>query len=286
MPTKISKLAEVDPRAELGNNVDIGPFCTVGPEVEIGDGTRLQSHVSIVGRTTIGCDNLFFPGSVIGRGPQDVSYQESGTFLEIGDENLFREGVTVNRGAEKEDHTTRIGNKNMFMSNSHVAHNCHIFNNVILVNGVLLGGHVHVHDGAIVSGNSVVHHFSTLGTLSFVSGGCRVPHDVPPFMLAAGSDNPTIKTINTVGMRRRGMSSQTINTIKKAHRRLFREHKSLDKIHDLFLEELDGIFPYELSTLLTFVKQQRLGRMGRAREGIRDQQPPADQANETHRRAA
>jgi len=89
-----------------------------------------------------------------------------------------------------------------------------------------------------------------------------------------------------VGMRRRGMSSQTINTIKKAHRRLFREHKSLDKIHDLFLEELDGIFPYELSTLLTFVKQQRLGRIGRAREGIRDQQPPADQANETHRRAA
>src|SRR5262249_33525040 len=139
---------------------------------------------------------------VIGAEPQDYSYSGSATRLEIGLGNTFREGVTVNRGAEKEDHVTRIGNGNLLMANCHVAHNCWLHNQVVLVNGVLLGGHVHVHDGAIISGNAVVHHFATLGTLSFVSGGCRVPADVPPYMLAAGCDNPRIINVNLVGMQR------------------------------------------------------------------------------------
>lgn len=288
MSRKISPLAEVDPRAELGENVEIGPFCLVGPHVTIGDDSRLDSHVTIVGHTTIEKRNRFFPNAVIGAEPQDVSYQESQTRLEIGHDNIFREGVTINRGAEKEDHTTRIGNKNMFMANSHVAHNCQIFNNVILVNGVLLGGHVHVHNGAIVSGNSVVHHFSTLGTLSFVSGGCRVPHDIPPFMLAAGSDHPTIKTVNTVGLRRAGTKPETIRVIKQAHRLIFREHKHIDTVCALLYEELGGIFPFELTTLLHFIEQQRGGRMGRAREGLKDQPPPPSKLGfgEPQRRAA
>ena len=286
MPTKISKLSQVDSRAELGRNVEIGPFCVVGPRVSIGDETQLLSHVSIVGQTSIGDRNHFFPNAVIGAGPQDVSYCESDTLLEIGDENVFREGVTVNRGAEKEDHTTRIGNNNMFMANSHVAHNCHIFNNVILVNGVLLGGHVHIHDGAIVSGNSVVHHFSTLGTLAFVSGGCRVPHDIPPYMLAAGSDNPRILKINNVGMQRHGISDETIAVIRQAFRMLYRQHTSLDEVREQFNQRLGGVFPFELSMLLNFVEQQRLGKMGRAREAVRDQ--PSHQVNTgiTARRAA
>ena len=113
----------------------------------------LQSHVTIVGHTTIGERNRFFSNAVIGGEPQDVSYNGAPTRLEIGHENVFREGVTVNRGAEKEDHTTRIGHQNLLMANSHVAHNCHVHNRVILVNGVLLGGHAHVQDGAIISGN-------------------------------------------------------------------------------------------------------------------------------------
>jgi UDP-N-acetylglucosamine acyltransferase len=174
------------------------------------------------------------------------------------------------------------------MSNSHVAHNCHIFDNVILVNGVLLGGHVHVHDGAIVSGNSVVHHFSTLGTLSFVSGGCRVPHDIPPYMLAAGSDNPTVKTINIVGMRRRGIAIETIRTIKQVHRMLYRERKPIAEIRNQLEQELDGVFPFELTALLTFVEQQRLGKMGRAREGLRSvsQDTSTDSKDGETRRAA
>lgn len=270
MSTRISPLSEVDTRANLGDNVEIGPFCVVGPDVTIGDGTKLDSHVAITGRTSIGAGNRFHPNAVIGGEPQDISYCDTGTRLEIGNNNIFREGVTVNRGAEKEDGTTRIGNGNMLMANSHVAHNCHIFNNVILVNGVLLGGHVHVHDRAIISGNSVVHHFSTVGTLAFVSGGCRVPHDIPPFMLASGSDNPTIKTVNTVGMRRQGISEKTINAVKRTHRLIFREHKPLDAVRELLSQELGEVFPYELTMLLKFIEDQRLGKMGRARESRRD----------------
>lgn len=269
MSTRISPLADIAPEAQIGDDVTIGPFCVVGPNVTLGDGCTLDSHVTIIGDAEIGQRNRFFPGCVIGGEPQDTSYRASRTRLEIGDNNLFREGVTVNRGAEKEDHVTRIGNHNMLMANSHVAHNCWIHNHVILVNGVLLGGHVHIHDGAIVSGNSVVHHFSTLGTLSFVSGGCRVPHDIPPYMLAAGSDNPTIRTINVVGMRRAGISDDTIAIIKRAYRLLFREHKSLEAIRSTFQAEQSDILPIELSRLLNAVEQQRQGRMGRAREAVR-----------------
>lgn len=268
MSTVISPLASVDPQARLGENVLIGPFCLVGPEVTLGDNTRLDSHVALVGRTTIGANNRFWPNCVIGAEPQDKSYIGSETSVEIGDNNQFREGVTVNRGADKEDGVTRIGNSNLLMSNSHVAHNCHIFDNVILVNGVLLGGHVHVHDRAIISGNSVVHHFSTIGTMAFVSGGCRVPRDIPPYMLAAGSDNPEIKTINLIGLQRGGLSTATISLIKEAFKLLIREHQPLDTVRQQFLDQLE-IIPRELAVLLDFVERTNNGRMGRAREAAR-----------------
>ncbi len=284
MSPKISSLADVAPSAQLAGDVEIGPFCRIGPHVKIGAGTKLDSHVSILGHTTIGQNNRFFPNSVIGTPPQDISWRDDAvTYLEIGHDNIFREGVTVNRGAEKEDHTTRIGNRNLLMINSHVAHNCHIYDDVILVNGVLLGGHVHVHDGAIISGNSVVHHFSTLGTLSFVSGGCRVPHDIPPYMLSAGSDNPEIKTINIVGMRRRGISNQTIKIIKRTHRLIFREHKKVDAARELLESELNHVLPIELTSLLNFLEAQQNGKMGRAREAIRATHTPE---TTHHRRAA
>lgn len=270
MQSGISPLSQVDPRAKIGKGVQIGPFCLVGPDVEIGDETVLTSHVVLTGKTRIGMKNRFSPNCVIGGDPQDVSWQDSETEIRIGDNNIFREGVTVNRGAEKEDGVTRIGNHNMFMANSHVAHNCNIANNVILVNGVLLGGHVHVHDSAIVSGNSVVHHFSTLGRLSFVSGGCRVPHDIPPFMLAAGSDNPELKTINIVGMKRAGISATTIDLVKEAFRLLYRRNRSLEDVRQYFASTLGDIIPLELSTLLNFVENQKAGRLGRAREAIRN----------------
>ena len=288
MDAIISPMSQVDPQARIGRGVVIGPFCVVGPGVEIGDETVLHSHVVLIGNTTVGSQNRFWPGCVIGGDPQDVSYQDSDTQIVIGDNNIFREGVTVNRGAEKEGGVTRIGNNNMFMANSHVAHNCRIFNNVILVNGVLLGGHVHIHDGAIVSGNSVVHHFSTVGRLSFVSGGCRVPHDIPPFMLAAGSDNPTLKTINIVGMRRAGISETAIDLVREAFRLIYRKNRPLSEVQEHFAQELEGVLPMELSMLLNFIENQRNGRLGRAREALRNKLAVSESAsqNSEERKAA
>ncbi|MEN9557109.1 MAG: Acyl-[acyl-carrier-protein]--UDP-N-acetylglucosamine O-acyltransferase [Planctomycetota bacterium] len=286
MQSGISPLSQVDPRAKIGKGVQIGPFCLVGPDVEIGDETVLTSHVVLTGKTRIGMKNRFSPYCVIGGDPQDVSWQDSETEIRIGDNNIFREGVTVNRGAEKEDGITRIGNHNMFMANSHVAHNCNIANNVILVNGVLLGGHVHVHDSAIVSGNSVVHHFSTLGRLSFVSGGCRVPHDIPPFMLAAGSDNPELKTINIVGMKRAGISATSIDLVKEAFRLLYRRNRSLEDVRQYFASTLGDIIPLELSSLLNFVENQKAGRLGRAREAIRNKPSEVKPQASEERKAA
>ncbi|MEQ9410047.1 MAG: acyl-ACP--UDP-N-acetylglucosamine O-acyltransferase [Fuerstiella sp.] len=283
MEPQISPLSQVAPSARLGKGVVVGPFCTIGPDVVVGDFTELISHVVLTGRTTLGSGNRLYPGAVIGGEPQDISYQDSGTQVLIGDNNIFREGVTVNRGAEKEDHLTRIGHRNMFMANSHVAHNCRIFDDVILVNGVLLGGHVHVHDRAIVSGNTVVHHFSTIGRLSFVSGGCRVPHDIPPFMLAAGSDKPTLKTINVVGMRRAGISEHSIEVVRTAFRLLYRKRRTLAEVMSYFDDTLDGIIPLELSQLLSFIEAQRAGRLGRAREAFRNK---ASQEDSEDRKAA
>lgn len=280
MGTQVSTLSEVHPSAVLGKDVKIGPFCVVGPDVKIGDNTELRSHVVLSGQTTLGNDNLLHPGAILGGEPQDVSYQESDTQVVIGDRNIFREGVTVNRGAEKEDGITRIGNGNMFMANSHVAHNCHIYDNTIMVNGVLLGGHVHVHDRAIVSGNTVVHHFSTIGRLAFVSGGCRVPHDIPPFTLAAGSDNPTLKTINNVGMRRAGISDHAIQIVREAFRMLYRKRRPLEEVQGHFAEKLEGVIPMELSQLLQFVERQRAGKLGRAREAVRNVPAPSEQTSQ------
>ena len=271
MSTRISPLAHIDPHAQLGTDVEIGPFCLIGPDVVLGDNCQLDSHVTLVGQTRIGRRNRFWPNCVIGAEPQDYSYTEGiPTSVEIGDDNQFREGVTVNRGAEKEDGVTRIGNQNLLMSNSHVAHNCHIHNNAILVNGVLLGGHVHVHDRAIISGNTVVHHFSTIGTIAFVSGGCRVPTDIPPYMMAAGNDDPRVRTINIVGMRRAGISEEAIALVRQAFKLLIREHKPLDQVRAHFAKQLGDIFPTELVTLLSAIENQKQGKMGRAREIYRD----------------
>lgn len=284
MSPKISHLAHVDARAILGDDVEIGPFCYVGPNVAIGAGTKLDSHVTIVGHTTIGERNRFWPNAVIGAEPQDIGYKDSPTFTVIGDDNQIREGVTISRGAEKEDHVTRVGDKNLLMANCHVAHNCYVQNRTILVNGVLLGGHVHVQDGAIISGNSVVHHFSTIGRLAFVGGGSRIARDVPPFMLGYGAENFDISTINLIGLRRNGVSNDTINVIKRAHRLFFREHKSLEDARNIFLDELEGIFPLELSFLFNFLEQQQRGKMGRGREVFRD--APKQPAEQQQRRAA
>jgi UDP-N-acetylglucosamine acyltransferase len=270
MATYISPLAYVDPRAQLGEDVYIGPFCFIGPDVRLGANCRLESHVTIIGWTTIGERNRFLQNCVIGGEPQDKSYvQGAPTQVIIGDDNQFREGVTVNRGAEKEDGVTRIDHRNLLMSNAHVAHNCHVFSDTMLVNGVLLGGHVHVHDRAIISGNSGVVHFCSIGTLAFVGGCSKVVADVPPYMMFDGNDDARIKTLNLVGMQRAGISVHAIASIKRAYKLLIREHQPMDEVRNLMSEELNGVIPLELGELFRFLDYQRQGKMGRGREAVR-----------------
>lgn len=271
MSSCVSPLAQVDPRAVLGVDVVIGPYCLVGPDVTLGNGCRLDSHVVITGNTTVGDRNRFWPNAVIGAEPQDKSYVDGCTGVVIGNDNQFREGVTVNRGAEKEDGLTRIGDRNLLMSNAHVAHNCNVGHDTILVNGVLLGGHVHVQDRAIISGNSAVHHFTTVGRLAFVGGCSKVVRDVPPFMLSNGCDTHEISTINLVGLQRAGVAATTIALLKHAYKVLFRENKRLAVAREQFATELKGVLPAELEELFTFLDAQSRGKMGRAREVIREQ---------------
>jgi len=270
MTVKISPLSVVQPGAELDADVEIGPFCLVGPHVKIGSGTVLRSHVSITGHTTIGCDNQIFANCVIGEEPQDISYQGAPTRVLIGDRNTFREGVTVHRGAEKEDHITTIGNGCYFMATSHVAHNCKLGDGIIVGNATMFGGHVHIHDHAVISGNCVVHHFCTIGTMSFIGGASRVTRDVPPYLLGVGCDDFQISSVNLVGIQRRGVEKSTIQLLRRAHRLMFREFKSVEAAREIFVAALGVTLPKELEHLLGFVADQDLGKNGRARERSRE----------------
>ncbi len=270
MATHISPLAYVDPRAQLGAEVSVGPFCYIGPNVKVGDHCRLESHVTLTGWATIGQRNRFWQNCVIGGEPQDKGYTDDIlTQVQIGDDNQFREGVTVNRGALKEDGITRIGHRNVLLSNAHVGHNCHLHSDIMLVNGVLLAGHVHVDDKATISGNSAVHQFCSVGTMAFVGGCSKVVVDVPPYMIFDGNDDARVKTLNIVGMQRSGISAPAIASIKRAFKLLFREHKPLDEVTTAMLAELGSNIPIELAGLFSFLEYQRQGKMGRGREAIR-----------------
>ena len=177
----VSKLASVDPKAVLGDNVQIGPFCVVGPDAVIGAGTVLRNNVTLCGKVTLGRNNMVFPSVVIGAEPQDVNYDGSPTEVVIGDRNVIRECVTINRATTKENCVTAIGNDNFFMGCVHIAHDCIVGNHVKIANATLLGGHVHVADHATISGNAGVHHFTRIGDYSFVTGVGRVIQMCRPF---------------------------------------------------------------------------------------------------------
>jgi UDP-N-acetylglucosamine acyltransferase len=260
----IAQTAIVDPRAELGDDVRIGHFCVIGPHVRIGAGTRLENHVTITGHTTIGRDNHFHPGCVIGGEPQDLGYRGSPTCVVIGDNNVFREHVTVHRGSEKEDGITSVGDRGYFMTNAHIAHDCRVGNRVVIANNSMLGGHVHVHDDAVISGGVGVHHFTSIGQFSFVAGLGRVITDVPPFMLCEGQPARP-RTINMVALKRNNFSRVDIQLLNAAFRLLYREKVGVDKARAQ-LSATDGGLAPVLATLFEFLDQQGDGRHGRGRD--------------------
>jgi len=253
----------VEPRAELDEDVRIGPFCVVGPKVRIGRGTQLLGHVTIMGRVTLGQHNRLFPGAVLGGDPQDVSYQGSDTEVVIGDHNIIREGVTINRGSEKEDGLTTLGSHSMIMAGCHIAHDCRVGSRVIMANATLLGGHVHVHDDATISGGVAVHHFATIGSFSFTGGLSRVLHDVPPYMLAEGNPSRP-RCINIVALKRNNFSAETIQALAEAHRLLYRAKVGLDHARELLRSA--GLLVPAVNHLLHFLQNQHEGRNGRGRD--------------------
>ena len=263
MSSYISKMADVDPRAQIADEVYIGPFCVVGPHATIGQGTRLENNVTILGHVEMGSDNRVHAGAVIGGEPQDLSYKGAKTKVIIGDRNIIREGVTINRGTEKEDWITSLGNDCYLMACSHLAHDCRVGNHVVLANGALLGGHVHVHDYASISGAVAVHHYTTIGSYAFIGGLSRVLQDVPPFMLAEGSPSRP-RCINVVALKRRGFTSEAINALADAHRLLYRSKVGLDHAREILRSE-DKLLP-EVNQLFAFIADQQRGRFGRGRE--------------------
>lgn len=221
MVTRIHPTAVVAEGAELGAEVEIGPYTVVGPAVRIGDRTRIGPQVVIDGVTRLGSDNLIIGQASLGGAPQDLSYRGEPTQLTIGDRNTIREFVTINRGTVKGGGLTRVGSDCLLMACSHVAHDCTLEDRVIMANGALLAGHVQVGEGASISGACVAHHFLTIGRYSYCGGMSRISQDVPPFMLIEGHP-ARVRRVNDVGLERAGFSAEDIESLHRAYRRIWR----------------------------------------------------------------
>ena len=252
---RIHETAIIDPAAHLAADVVVGPYCVVGPEVELGPGCELASHVRLDGPMACGSGNKFFHGAAIGAIPQDLKYAGARSFVRIGNDNTFREFVTVNRATE-EDRDTVIGNSNLLMAYVHVAHDCILHDHIILANSVNLAGHVEVESHAIVGGVTPVHQFVRIGAYAIVGGGSRVPKDMPPFMKAAG--NPLrMVGLNTIGLERNGISEDVRRALKFAFRTLYRSAQNVTQATDKIREEFGGI--PEVEHLLDFIQSSHRG---------------------------
>ncbi|MBU6236059.1 MAG: acyl-ACP--UDP-N-acetylglucosamine O-acyltransferase [Alphaproteobacteria bacterium] len=218
--THIHASSVVSPKAKIGAGVSIGPFCVVGDNVSIGDGTVLHSHVVVDGRTTIGANNTIFPFASIGTRPQDLKFHGEESTLIIGDRNMIREHVTMNPGTEGGGMKTVVGSDCLFMMSAHVAHDCIVGNHVILANNATLAGHVTVGDYAILGGLSAVHQFVRIGAHAMIGGMSGVEYDVIPYGLVMG-ERARLAGLNLVGLERRGFAREDINTLMKGFKELF-----------------------------------------------------------------
>ena len=222
----IDARASVSPDARLATDATVGPFSVIGPQVQIGARTGVGPHAVINGPTTIGADNRIFQFASIGDAPQDKKYRGEPTQLVIGDRNVFRESCTINRGTTHDKGVTRIGDDNLFMAYSHVAHDCVIGNNTVFANSVALGGHVEVGDWVILGGLTAVHQFTKIGAHAFLGGGAILSRDVPPYVMVAG--NPAVPHgVNAEGLRRRGFCDVQVRHIREAYRVLYRSELKL-----------------------------------------------------------
>jgi UDP-N-acetylglucosamine acyltransferase len=248
--------AIIDPEAEIGVDVTIGPYCVIGPAVVLGEGCWLQNHVTLCGPTKIGARNRFYAYCSIGQQSQDLKYAGEPTYLEIGNENVFREFVTVSRATGK-GNVTRIGNHGNFLAYSHIAHDCDVGDRVIFSNNGTLGGHVVVEEYAVLGGLTAVHQFCRIGKHAITGGCTKVVQDVPPFMIVDG--NPAeVRGVNLVGLERRGFSHDAIRALKEAYRILYRAKLNTKQA----MEELgrNGLAEIsEVNDLMKFIEVSQRG---------------------------
>jgi UDP-N-acetylglucosamine acyltransferase len=277
MTNRIHPSAIVHEGAELAAGVEIGPYCIVGPQARLGEGTRLLSHVSIMGRTTMGRENVVYPFCVIGGEPQDARDRGENGEVVIGDRNVFREAVTVNRGSRKGGGRTAIGSDCYLMTSSHVGHDCVVSNHVTLVNSAALGGHVEVQDYAYMSAHTAAHQYATIGRHAFVAGASRITVDAPPYMLTHGEDHEVI-AVNAVGLKRHGFASDTINALKEAHRVIWSSGLPLPDAIRTLKTMFNGHYK-DVEFLIDFMKASAKGRNGRARESLRNLPVPGGNGN-------
>ena len=252
----IHPTAIVEPGAKLAPDVRVGPFAVIGAQVEIGAGSSVAAHAVIEGRTRVGRNNRIYSFAAIGGPPQDKKYAGEDTSLEIGDGNTIREYVTINRGTAQDVGVTRIGNDNWIMAYVHIAHDCQIGSHTIFANATQLAGHVHIGDWAILGGVTLVHQFVHIGVHSFAAVGTILVQDVPPYVMVAGHDARP-HGINSEGLRRRGFSPETIGTLKRAYRALYRSGLGLEEARSA-LEALAEDCP-EVRPILDFLAHSARG---------------------------
>ena len=234
----IDSSAIVDKKAKIHSSVKIGPYSVIGPNVEIGENVIIHSHVNISGNTVIGKGNIIYPFASIGNDPQDLKYNGEKTLLEIGDNNKFREYVTVNPGTIGGGGLTKIENNCLFMISSHIAHDCHVGNNVIIANNVPLGGHVTIEDNVVIGGNSAVQQFTRIGKMAMIGGMTGVLHDVIPYGLSTGNRN-SLQGLNLIGLRRAKFENKDILGLSEAYKEIFATkniNENISKLNGSFQE--------------------------------------------------
>lgn len=248
----------VHPEAKIGNGVKIGPFCVIGPNVEIGDGCEFMANVVVDGHTKIGKNNKFFQFGSIGAPPQDNSYKGEPTETIIGDNNTFREYVSIHRGTTKQDNKTTIGSNSLFMAYCHIAHDCTLGNNLTFANSVNLAGHVNIGDRVIIGGNTGISQFVTLGKGAYIGGGAGIDRDVPNFCTAMGN-RVKLKGINIIGLKRQGNSKEIVSEVVDFYRTM--EASALSPrafvSHPEFMEEWKN--NAIVQDIANFIKKSEIG---------------------------
>ncbi len=253
--SNIHPTAIVHPKAELGNDVVIGAYCLIGDDVIIDDGTIVESHAVIEPGTRLGKRCKVGHHAVLGGDPQDLKFSGEKTTLEIGDETVIREFVTLNRGTEYH-HRTVIGKNCFLMAYAHVAHDCILGDHVIIANAVNMGGHVEIGSHAIVGGLAAIHQFVKIGPYAFVGGGTRIRQDIPPYIRVSGEPAHFIGT-NHIGLSRKGFSSDTILEIKRAYRIIYRSKYTPKEAIEVIQKELKPL--EEINTIIEFIKRSDRG---------------------------